>query len=485
MAKTAIELCLHYRDSNNLEKAKEYAKIAAIQVKGLKVKLIPKAVSQLLGNYQEKDNLLEQIMTLGSEIVSIRDSSELLRHLISTVNRFTGAERGAIFLIDKKKPSNECSVISSINLPMKQIMARDFQSSLALVKSTASTGEGVVRSEDNRKKKDGFTENNIKSIISIPLILKGNVIGVLYHDNRIYGSIFNKKDLEVLRYFGSLAAIALDNAQAYEEIERLNRKLSEETEYYKAQHVALVDFDDFVGASSAIKKVLTDVESVAKTDANVLILGETGVGKEMVAQAVHRHSLRNSKPFIAAQCSTFPRELVSSELFGHEKGSFTGAEDRSIGRFELANGGTVFLDEIGDISLEVQVRLLRVLQSHTFERVGGRKTIHSDFRLVAATNRNLVELVKNGEFRSDLYYRLNVFCILVPPLRERKEDIPVLAEFFLEKYAKNLGKSFKGISQKDMEKLTNYSWPGNVRELENVIERGSILNSGHPSIFLN
>ena len=275
----------------------------------------------------------------------------------------------------------------------------------------------------------------------------------------------------------------MDNAQAYEEIERLNRKLSEETEYYKAQHVALVDFDDFVGASSAIKKVLTDVESVAKTDANVLILGETGVGKEMVAQAVHRHSLRNSKPFIAAQCSTFPRELVSSELFGHEKGSFTGAEERRIGRFELANGGTVFLDEIGDISLEVQVRLLRVLQSHTFERVGGRKTIHSDFRLVAATNRNLVELVKNGEFRSDLYYRLNVFCILVPPLRERKEDIPVLAEFFLEKYAKNLGKSFKGISQKDMEKLINYSWPGNVRELENVIERGSILNSG-PSFNL-
>jgi transcriptional regulator with GAF, ATPase, and Fis domain len=209
-----------------------------------------------------------------------------------------------------------------------------------------------------------------------------------------------------------------------------------------------------------------------------MIIGETGAGKELVARAIHRYSGRKDKPFIRVHCSALPESLIPSELFGHEKGAFTGATQRRIGRFELADGGTLFLDEIGDLSLDIQVRLLRVLQSKEFERVGGSETLSSDFRLVVATNSDLEKKVKEQNFRADLYYRLAVFPIYVPPLRERKEDIPLLAHYFLQIYSKKRGKKFSKIPDSEIEKLFLYDWPGNVRELENIIERGTILNSG-------
>jgi transcriptional regulator with GAF, ATPase, and Fis domain len=225
------------------------------------------------------------------------------------------------------------------------------------------------------------------------------------------------------------------------------------------------------------------VDQVAKTDANVLILGETGVGKELIARAIHQRSARSEKSFIKVHCSALPESLISSELFGHEKGAFTGAIRRRIGRFELSDGGSLFLDEIGDLPQEVQVRLLRVLQSKEFERVGGSETIRSDFRLITATNHDLEEDVKTNRFRADLYYRLNVFPIHVPPLRDRKEDIPVLTRYFIKKYATKMGKIFERIPEAEMDKLVQYHWPGNVRELENIIERGIIISSG-PHFFV-
>lgn len=296
------------------------------------------------------------------------------------------------------------------------------------------------------------------------MLRRGKTIGVLYHDNRLFQSTFKKQDLKILSYFAAFAGIALDNAQAYEEINSLNQRLSEEKNYLEEQQLEHLHFEDFVAASPKIQTVLTLVERVAKTEATVLILGETGVGKEMVARAVHQQSLRKDKPFIRVNCSAFPESLIASELFGHEKGSFTGAAKRRIGRFELSDTGTLFLDEIGDISMDIQVRLLRVLQTKRFERVGSSESIQSDFRLLTATNRNLEQAVAQGRFRRDLYYRLNVFPIYVPPLRDRMEDISPLACYFLKKHSDKMSKSFKGISEKEMTKLLTYHWPGNVRE---------------------
>jgi transcriptional regulator with GAF, ATPase, and Fis domain len=285
-------------------------------------------------------------------------------------------------------------------------------------------------------------------------------------------------DLELLSYFAALAAIAFDNASAYEEIQRLNQKLKAEKEYYEEQHLHSYHFEEIVGESTAIKRVLEKVEQVAKTDTTVLILGETGVGKELIARAIHRKSRRCEKPFISVNCSSLPDTLIPSELFGHEKGAFTGATHRRIGRFELADGGTLFLDEISDISPDVQVRLLRVLQTKEFERVGGNETLLSDFRLITATNRDIEQEVKISKFRLDLYYRINVFPIRIPPLRERKEDIPLLAHYFLKFYPAKMGKTFDRISEVEMDKLIEYNWWGNVRELQNIIERGTILSPG-------
>jgi formate hydrogenlyase transcriptional activator len=237
------------------------------------------------------------------------------------------------------------------------------------------------------------------------------------------------------------------------------------------------DFDNIIGASPAMQQIFKQLEIIARTDAAVLILGETGVGKSALAEAIYRRSPRREGPFICVQCSALTESLVTSELFGHEKGAFTGATGRNIGRFELANKGTLFLDEIGDLSLEVQARLLRVLQNKEFERVGGGKeTLTSDFRLIAATNRNLEEEIKVGKFREDLYYRINVFPIQVPPLRERKEDIPLLVNHFLRKYAAQ--KELKNIPDEVMAELVQHEWPGNVCQLENVIQRGIVFGQG-------
>jgi formate hydrogenlyase transcriptional activator len=238
------------------------------------------------------------------------------------------------------------------------------------------------------------------------------------------------------------------------------------------------NFDEIIGESTGLKGALTQVETVAPTDATVLILGETGTGKELIARAIHRLSQRSKSPMVKINCSAIPTGLLESELFGHEKGAFTGAISQKIGRLELANKGTIFLDEVGDIPLELQPKLLRVLQESEFERLGSTRTIRVDVRLIAATNQNLAQMVADNKFRSDLYYRLRVFPILVPPLRERKEDIPLLLHYFTQKYARQMGRKIKKIPESAMAALCNWHWPGNIREMENFIERAVILSRG-------
>jgi len=244
--------------------------------------------------------------------------------------------------------------------------------------------------------------------------------------------------------------------------------------------------DEIVGSSGALQRVLSLVSKVAPTDATVLITGETGTGKELVARAIHRRSRRSSRAFVSVNCAGIPRDLIASELFGHEKGAFTGATQQRLGRFELANGGTIFLDEVGDLPVETQVALLRVLQEHEFERVGGTRRIHADVRVIAATNRNLQAAISTGSFRSDLFYRLHVFPLEVPPLRERREDIFLLAAYFIDRYAQKARKNITRVSKKTLELFRSYRWPGNIRELQNVIERSVILcESGSFSVDEN
>ncbi len=266
--------------------------------------------------------------------------------------------------------------------------------------------------------------------------------------------------------------------KAFAEIEELKEQLQAEWVYLQEEIKLAHNFDNIVGESAALKYVLFKVEQVASTDATVLIQGETGTGKELVARAIHSSSPRKDRPLVKVDCATLPSNLIENELFGHEKGAFTGAHARQAGRFELANGGTIFLDEIGELPPEVQAKLLRVIQDGEFERLGGSKTIKVDVRILAATNRKLEEEVENGRFREDLWYRLNVFPVSVPPLRDRKEDIPLLVYSLANKYGKKLGKPIKTISQDAMNNLMNYDWPGNVRELENVVERAVINTKG-------
>jgi len=259
-----------------------------------------------------------------------------------------------------------------------------------------------------------------------------------------------------------------------------DRKKAEER--LQSENVALREeidktsmFEEIVGTSSALKTVLSYISKVAPSESTVLISGETGTGKELVARAIHRRSVRALRPFVSVNCAAIPRDLVASELFGHEKGAFTGATQQRLGRFELANGGTIFLDEIGELPIETQITLLRVLQEREFERVGGTRRIHADVRVIAATNRDLQAAISGGSFRRDLFYRLNVFPIEIPPLRERRQDIPLLVEYFIHRYARKAGKNITSVEKKTLQLLEAYVWPGNIRELQNVIERSVIL----------
>ncbi|MGV8058075.1 MAG: sigma 54-interacting transcriptional regulator [Smithellaceae bacterium] len=309
----------------------------------------------------------------------------------------------------------------------------------------------------------------------MPLPSGKRLTGVLYQDSRFFSLKTSTDDIKLLSALASQIGISIDRAQAYDEIARLNKKLIQENLYYLEEKEEFRPFGEIIGTSSTVRNLHHLIRRVAPTSSTVLISGETGVGKELVARAIHRESLRNQYPFIRVNCAALPDSLIDSELFGHEKGAFTGAVKTKEGRFELANMGTIFLDEVSELPLSTQSRLLRILQEKEFQRVGGTKMLYSDFRLITATNKDLQKEVAKGNFREDLFYRLNVFPIHIPPLRERKEDIPLLAVHFLKLYCSQSNKPYMGILEYEMEHLKNYSWPGNIRELSNMIERHIIL----------
>lgn len=314
----------------------------------------------------------------------------------------------------------------------------------------------------------------IRSYASLPLKVRGQGIGVIVFTRR-EPVAFSPAQLSILTDVAYPIAVAVANAIAWEEIQSLRDQLQAENVALRSQLAEVKKFDEIIGDALPMRRVLEAVEQVAETDATVLITGETGTGKELIARAIHRLSPRASKPLVKVNCAAIPETLLASELFGHERGSYTGATGRRKGRFEMADGGTLFLDEIGELPPETQVMLLRVLQEREFERLGGSNTIRVNVRVVAATNRNLAEAVREGRFRSDLYYRLNVFPVRVPPLRERPEDVPLLASHFADKHAARFGRAITQIDRRALRMLESYHWPGNVRELENIIERAVIL----------
>ena len=299
-------------------------------------------------------------------------------------------------------------------------------------------------------------------------------LGLVRREN----NAFSQDEIDFLLQVSSQIAISVENAQAHQQIRELKDKLAQESVHVQDVIGDETNFEEIVGKSTALRRVLAKIETVAATDSTVLIYGETGTGKELVARAIHNLSPRHTNAFVKLNCAAIPTGLLESELFGHEKGAFTGAIAQRIGRFELANRGTVFLDEVGEIPLELQTKLLRVLQEREFERLGSTRTIRTDARLIAATNRNLGEMVQEQNFRSDLFYRLNVFPIRVPALRERPEDIPLLVRHFVQQFARRMNRTIDTISSETMNALVRYPWPGNIRELQNLIERAVILSTG-------
>ncbi|HEY0513385.1 MAG TPA: sigma 54-interacting transcriptional regulator [Thermoanaerobaculia bacterium] len=317
----------------------------------------------------------------------------------------------------------------------------------------------------------------IRSYVRVPLRMRDRLVGSVAFSRGEPGP-FQSHEVDVFEALARPIAAAVANARAFEEIARLTGQLQAENLALRQEIDERSMFEEIIGSSQALRETLARVDKVAATDTTVLITGETGTGKELVARAIHRRSPRSNRALVAVNCAALPPSLIASELFGHEKGAFTGALQRRVGRFELAAGGSIFLDEVGELPPELQASLLRVLQEGTFERVGGGQPIATDARVIAATNRDLEAAVAAGAFRNDLFYRLNVFPIAMPPLRERREDIPILVEYFAARYSPRFGKRFQSIEKSSMDRILAYSWPGNVRELQNVIERAAILSEG-------
>ena len=477
--KTRCELVRHYLSINKQKQAETLIESISSSLSVYDERFIPEDIKPLCKKKRSDKDLLIDIFKYSQDIISIKDRKELVKYIISKANQVTGAERGAIFIKEKNSISTRLVLKAAKNITAQDVAHANFALFSDIINEVIESGKGRIINTDRSIDKKLPSIDAIRSCVCYPMKIRDKTIGALYNDNRILSSHFKESDLETLGFFASQAAVAMENAENYEVIEKLNKKLKEEKHYYEEQHLENLHQEEIVGKSPALMNVFKAVEQVADTDTTVFIYGQTGVGKELVARAIHRNSSRRDKPFIRVHCSSLPETLIPSEMFGHEKGAFTGATQRRIGRFELADKGTLFIDEIGELPLDVQIQLLRVLQSKEFERIGGNKTIQSDFRLIAATNRNLKRMVADRKFREDLFYRVNVFPITVPPLKDRKEDIPLLAHYFLKIYADKLAKPVITIPDSTLNQMIDYIWPGNVRELENIIERGIILSPGN------
>jgi formate hydrogenlyase transcriptional activator len=434
--------------------------------------------------FQEVSGLgdrLQLLLNLTARITSSLDRREVLRAIAANIREVIHADGVTVSLLDAA--SGKCRILAADIPHGKGIIKEElFFTPGAAGKKAMDTLKPVVMDTGERDEcAIGISETaateGVKAHCIIPLVNRGRFLGFL-SILRTTDTPFTSEDVDFLSRASGQIAIAIENAQAYREISELKDKLAQEKLYLEEEIRAASDFEQIIGNSSALKRVLQLVETVAPSDATVLLLGETGTGKELIARAIHDRSRRNQRTLVKLNCAAIPTGLVESELFGHEKGAFTGAINQKIGRLELADQGTLFLDEVGDIPLEIQPKLLRALQEQEFERLGSTHTRKVNVRLVAATNRDLEKMVADKEFRSDLYYRLNVFPIRIPPLRERREDIPLLVSYFVQKYAKQMQKCIESVPAAVMKGLTNLQWPGNIRELENFMERAVLLTRG-------
>lgn len=424
---------------------------------------------------ERKRTLLEinnAIITILTRDALFQSVSEALSHLINF-------DRSALTLYDPLTDS--LRFVAFTGNPLRFRIGDELKRTESSVGWVFDHQRPIVRG-DLEKEQQYLNERHLidegmRSHCIVPLIVRGKSIGTLDIAIKTRGQ-YSELDAEFLQEVANQISLAIENMKSYEEISELKARLEKENVYLKEEIHTEHNFEEIVGNSPALLAALRKVEQVAPTDATVLIYGETGTGKELVARAIHNSSARKDRPLVKVNCSAISAGLVESELFGHVKGAFTGAIDRRIGRFELADGGTIFLDEIGELPLETQVKLLRVLQEREFEPLGSSRPLRVDVRVIAATNRDLEEATQSGRFRSDLFYRLNVFPIEVPPLRDRRADISKLTKFFLSNYSKRLGKNIEGISQATMNWILDYSWPGNIRELQNVIERAVVLSQG-------
>src|SRR5262252_7794362 len=417
---------------------------------------------------------------------------KLIDRLMRAAIEHAGAERGLLIVPRDDELQIEAEAITSgndVSVHQRDVSFTPAALPESLVRYVLRTRESVIlddASARNPFSADSYIiQRRARSILCLPLITQAKLTGILYLENNLTPHVFTSDRIVGLKVLASQAAISLENNRLYRDLENREREIRALKDQLYRENLALRDevdrasmFEEIVGSSKPLKIVLSRIAKVAPTDSTVLITGETGTGKELIARAVHKRSQRSGRAFVSVNCAGLAPTLISSELFGHEKGAFTGATERRLGRFELADGGTIFLDEVGDLLPDTQVALLRVLQERAFERVGGAQSIQVDVRVIAATNRDLQAAAANGTFRRDLFYRLNVFPIEVPPLRERKDDILMLVEYFVKRYASRAGKNIRSIDKRTLDLLQSYDWPGNIRELQNVIERSVILSSG-------
>ncbi len=441
------------------------------------------ALQKASEDLQSKNDRLQLLLDVTNQVVSNLELRDLLRAISQDIRRVMQCDYAGLSLPDAE------------NKQQLRLYALDFPESKGflqeeLVYSIEGSPSGTAfRTMKPLTLQSPFAawldspiaqiavREGLKSVCCLPLISRNRTIGVLVL-GRFRDDAFSQADISFLSQVANQISLAVENALAYREIRELKEQLSKEKLYLEDEIRTEMNFSQIIGSSASLRRVLKGVGTVAPTDSTVLVYGETGTGKELIARAIHDLSARNSKPFVKLNCAAIPTGLLESELFGHEKGAFTGAIAQRIGRFEVADGGTIFLDEIGEIPLELQTKLLRVLQEREFERLGSSRTLRTDARLIAATNRDLEAMVAEQKFRSDLFFRLNVFPVHVPPLRERQGDIPLLVRHFTQQYSRRMKKVMETIPSAAMEALCRYHWPGNIRELQNVIERAVIISAG-------
>ena len=437
------------------------------------------------GGYQlelarERDRL-KLLLEINNFVVSKLEINDLFRSASSSLRQYFANDFTGFWIMDKATNKLECAIMDFPNvrgfmadLPVSNVSDEELE------KIRARRSE-ILSREDIAKLPTLFHERlaaeSIQSVAIAPLATANGPMGLITMGSRRTDR-FKQADLDLLSQISTQIALALENAIAFGRLSASKARLEEERLYLESEIRSEYNFEDIVGRSAALRKVLDQISIVAPTASTVLLHGETGTGKELIARAIHSLSPRKERTFVRLNCAAIPSGLVESELFGHERGAFTGALMQKRGRFELADHGTLFLDEIGDISLELQPKLLRALQEREFERLGSAKTIQVDVRLVTATHRDLQAMIRNGQFREDLFYRLNVFPIEIPPLRERREDIPLLVHYFVARLARRMQKRITSIPKEAMEALANAPWPGNIRELENFVERAVILSQG-------